>query len=279
MAGKRKNPLWRQTFLRALARSGNVRASAFEAGVDPETAYNHRRKDPAFAAKWAAALVKAKSRPSPQPSPRSGRGGGKAGELVVRRTKNGDQLVRAGAGRWCAKAEALFFAALGQTACVRAAARACGFSTNALYQRREAYPEFAEKWDRVLTEAKRRIPDMLAAATIASLDPEAGAEAGAPRRGLPKVSVDQAIRISAIEAKKEAGGARRGDWRAIQRKQEQTKEELVQTLMTLLGAMERRQRKARLGEGWSDAGNGLLIPPGWVRDGGEGGGLGGEAEG
>lgn len=55
MAKRSKAPLWRSPFLRALARTGNVRVSACEAGVDPGTAYDHRIKDGGFAAKWRAA--------------------------------------------------------------------------------------------------------------------------------------------------------------------------------------------------------------------------------
>lgn len=266
MAGKKKSPLWRKVFLRALARTGNARASAVEAGIDVGTAYDHRIKDSAFAKLWAGALAKFNP-PSRRASADKGSGqAGKAGELVLRRTKRGDKLVRAAPGRWCARTEEDFFAALGRTGCVRAAAAAAGISANALYYRRGKYPEFAEKWDAVEAQARQRIPSLLTAATIASLDPDAApAGAGRGRGRLPKIDVDQAIRISAIEARKEAGGRRRGrDWREVQRRHEETQEELVQQLMTMLDAMDRRQRKARLGEGWSDAGNGLLVPPGWV---------------
>jgi len=80
--------------------------------------------------------------------------------------KHGTQLIRAAPGRWNAKAGAVFLAELRRTGCVRWAARACGFSTNALYKRRENYPEFAARW----AAAKERIPALLSAATIASLD-------------------------------------------------------------------------------------------------------------
>jgi len=258
MAGKRKTPLWRQTFLRALARTGNVRASAFEAGVDKVTAYNHRRKDVAFAGKWDTMLAKAKSRPSPQPSPRNGRGS-KAGELVLRRTKHGDKLVRAAAGRWSRRVEESLFEGLELTGCVRGAAAAAGISTAALYERRKHYPEFAERWDEVAGRAGRELPAMLGAAARESLSrpPEAPGEKRRGRARLPRVDVDQAIRISAIAARKEAGGRGRGrDWREARRRHEQTNEELVQALMVLLDGMDARQRKTRIGEGWRDAGDG-----------------------
>jgi hypothetical protein len=257
MAGKRKNPLWRQIFLRALARTGNVGVSAAEAGVDRETAYNHRRKDPAFAAKWAGALEKAKGRP---PSRKASADKGE--ELVLRRTKHGDQMIRVAAGRWCADAEAAFFEALMETACVRSAALACGFSTNALYQRREAYPEFAQKWDRVLGQAKARIPDMLAAATIASLDPDQSTRSGRGR--LPKVNVDQAIRISAIEQKRAAAPGPAAGRRGLLRKPVQSEDELKADLARKITSLRRRREREKMAKGWIRTDEGVMIPPGWI---------------
>jgi hypothetical protein len=273
MAGTKKSPLWRKVFLRALARTGNARASAVEAGIDVGTAYDHRIRDPAFAGQWAAALAKAKAsakrpRPLHHIPPRSGE------ELVLRRTRHGDKMVRAAAGRWSSRVEESFLAGLELTGCVQSAAAAAGISTTALYERRKHYPEFAARWDEAAGRAGQELPAMLQAAARDSLSrpPEAPGQKRRGRARLPRIDVDQAIRISAIAARKEAGGGRRREWRAIQRKQEKTHEELVQQLMTMLDALEKRQRKARLGEGWSDAGNGLLIPPGWVREEGKGNG-------
>jgi hypothetical protein len=273
MAARPKARIWRKVFLRALARTGNVRAAAAEAGVDPGTAYDHRAKDAGFAKAWDAALAKARARP-----PARKASADKGEELVLRRTKHGDQLVRAGAGRWSRRAEDVFFAALERTACVRLAAAACGFSTNALYARRAAYPEFAAQWDRLLAIAKAQIPDLLAAAAIASLDPDA-----APKRGLgrlPKINVDQAIRISAIEERKRAGqrGRTPHDPETWRREEAARKADLTKALNKLLDVAERRQAKAQAAEGWTETPDGLMIPPGWVRaapDGGEGAGDGG----
>lgn len=44
-------------FLEALSRDGNVRAAALAAGVSAQTAYVRRRRDPAFAGGWEAALI------------------------------------------------------------------------------------------------------------------------------------------------------------------------------------------------------------------------------
>ena len=47
---------WRAVFIEALAETSNVSVAAARAGVPALTAYRLRRDDPAFAAKWLAAL-------------------------------------------------------------------------------------------------------------------------------------------------------------------------------------------------------------------------------
>ena len=209
MTRKTKAPPWRRGFLRVLARTGNVKLSAREAGVDHSTAYYHRKTDARFAAAWGEALKKAESglrgingnRPSPRPSPASGRGS-KAGELIVRQSKrHGAQLVRVGAGRWNGAAERAFFGELGRTACVRRAAEACGFSTTALYKRRDKYADFAGRWDAVEEAAKARILSYLVSATIATFDPELAGE------GLPRVSVSEGIAIYRLKGPGSALGS------------------------------------------------------------------------
>lgn len=48
---------WRARFLEALAETSNVTASAARAGIPARTVYKYRRQDPAFAARWRAALA------------------------------------------------------------------------------------------------------------------------------------------------------------------------------------------------------------------------------
>jgi hypothetical protein len=47
---------WRAVFLRALAKTPSVTAACKAAGVPRMTAYDHRERDPEFAAKWDDAL-------------------------------------------------------------------------------------------------------------------------------------------------------------------------------------------------------------------------------
>jgi len=208
MARKKGVPCWRAAFLRALRRTGNVRLAAERAGVDKSTVYLARGRDAGFAGKWAAALAKAeaegvKDLPSPRslresPSPPEGRG-----ELVVRVSKkHGAQLVKVSAGRWTTAAERRFLAALAQTGCVKAAARACGFSTCALYYRKKRYPDLATRWRAAEAEAGERVPALLTAAAIAMLDPEIDDE------DLPPVSIGEILHICKMKG---FGAASRGE--------------------------------------------------------------------
>lgn len=51
-----RNAGWKVLFLETLAETSNVTASASRANVPVETVYKTRRKEPAFAARWLAAL-------------------------------------------------------------------------------------------------------------------------------------------------------------------------------------------------------------------------------
>jgi hypothetical protein len=57
-AGEGKlNKHWRTYFLQALAETSNVKRSATKARISQSRAYKARREDPAFAARWRAALL------------------------------------------------------------------------------------------------------------------------------------------------------------------------------------------------------------------------------
>lgn len=272
MAGKRKSPLWRQAFVRELRRTGNVRASAFAAGVDPGTAYDHRARDAGFRAKWDGAVKAYKGRPSPQLS-RAGRRGGKE-ELVLRKSKQGDKLVRAAPGRWSSRIEESFLDALEHTGCVRTAARSVGMSTEALYKRKAKYSEFSARWDDRVGRFAGQLPGLLSAAAVESLSPQ---PEGAKRRGrtrLPPVSVDQAIRIKVANdnaAAKARGPGRRGGVSSRelrpQRSEAEEREALVEELVGRLGVLKKRRAQERLAAGWTLTQNGIWLPPGWTAQG------------
>jgi hypothetical protein len=255
MAGTRKAPLWRQAFLRALKRTGNVRASAFEAGVDPGTAYDHRAKDAGFRAKWAAAKAAYGAGP---PSRKASADKGE--ELVLRRTKHGDKLVRASPGGWSQRIEESFLDGLEETGCVRTAARAAGISTAALYERRKHYPDFAARWDERAGRAVTQLPGLLNRAAVESMSPQ---PEGAKRRGrarLPKLEAGEAIRIYAINENAKAKARGRSDgWR----RPPQLKDHKA-SILKKLSALDRQQRERRLAEGWTELEEGIWLPPGWT---------------
>jgi hypothetical protein len=52
---RRRRPDWEERFLEVIRASGNVRLAASACGVDRTTPYAAAKRDPAFAAAWAAA--------------------------------------------------------------------------------------------------------------------------------------------------------------------------------------------------------------------------------
>lgn len=256
---KKRPPQWRVAFLRALKRGRNVRHAAWTAGVDYTTAYNHRKRDARFAREWAEALdgtgsSGAKGAPL-DPSTQLGtgfardertgeardRGGAPAHpcpgeELIVRSSpRSGPQLVRAGAGRWSAKAEKVFLDELADHGNARAAAAAARFSTTAVYARRRNYPEFAAKWAAAKECGRERIDLYLIEAANRTLDPDAFEV----RDDLPKVTIGEAIQILRLHHASDQGklGARRSPAR-----HEPPIEEVRDEVLRRLAAL-RRQRE------------------------------------
>jgi hypothetical protein len=205
--GKKKTgkaPAWRRKFLCALRRTGNVKLAALHGAVDKTSAYDHRKRDPDFKARWEAAAAKGKAAAAAGKKARLPK---VAVELVLRDGKNGPKYVRAADGRWCEAAEKAFFAGLERTGCTRWAAAEAGVSTRTIYYRRAHYPGFAARCAAAEARAKERIPAILTAAAIAAFDPEIEGE------DLPPVNVDQAIQIARLkcgEGRDGAAGSRRG---------------------------------------------------------------------
>lgn len=238
MAKRQKVAAWRRRFLWVLGRTGNVELAALHAGVDKTTAYNHRNGDPRFAARWDAARAKGKAAAAAGKAARLGKA---SVELVLRDGKTGPAYVRAAEGRWCAAVEEAFFAALARTACVRWAAAAAAISTAALYSRRAKYADFAARWDAIVARAKTRIPELLTAATIASLDPEID------EADLPRVTIDQAIAIARLKCG--PGGGGRGRDAAPEPSIEEVRDEVLRRI----AAIRRHREKGKSGGGGGDA--------------------------
>jgi hypothetical protein len=261
-------------FLRALERGGEARAAAVDAGIDHTTAYARRKAHGEFAQAWAEALRghgEAKARaeaeeieavrqaPPPHfvrsPSPELGEG------LVV---SNG-QVKRAGPGRWNKAKEKIFFEELAATANARAAADAIGMSKNAVLQRKRRHPLFAAKWEAVVENARAGIDLYLVEAANQTFDPDE-LDTGDVA---PKVTIDQAIKISQMNARKAKAQEELLPDPYAEQAASMTPDDVHQLrerLVRKLQAIRRRDRPALLAQGWSyDEEYDREIPPGWVR--------------
>jgi hypothetical protein len=261
---------WRKKFLSALARTANARLAADMAGVDHSTAYQLRKRDPAFAAAWlrarawGRARAKAEGRPvfaSGRPRPaRAGEASADPHPLILRQSKReGTQIVRAGEGRWTPEAEEIFFAWLGAGHGVRRAAKEAGFSTNAVYARRRLHPDFAARWAEAKGDGLERNDLLLIDSVQWSLDPEAVEAA----ENLPRPTIAEAIRIQRLYRQGGESGVGGGGraWPARPR----SLDEVRDSILTKLGAIARRRDGERLASGWVQDEAGNWIPPGWVR--------------
>ncbi len=199
----RTTPLkWRRAFLRALAVTANVTLSAHRAGIDKSTAYQSRKASPLFDRLWTQALDDGRAAlahgcvpgeiAATDPRP-----------LSIRSSKSGKVCMMAtGEGRWNDQTESDFFAALAATGNVRAAARAIGMSTAALYNRRKLWPAFDARWDEVVLLASERLAVQLLTSASNVIDPQ---EAELPDFDM---SVDQAIRVAQLyEARRNRNGS------------------------------------------------------------------------
>lgn len=201
---------WRKRFLRALARSANARLAAEKAGVDPSTAYLLRRRDPGFALAWRQALAwgrmraKAEGRPVfPGGRPRPAREDKAADPRplkVVALKEGGTRHVRIGEGRWGPAEDDSFFAEFERTGSLRQAARAAGFSTEAVHQRRRTHPEFARRWQEVKEQGRESNELVMIHAVGRTFDPDPEAEraAEAAADALPRPTVAEAIQIAKL---------------------------------------------------------------------------------
>ena len=272
----RKDPRWVTCFLRALERTGTVRVAAEDAGIDHSTAYARRRTHVEFAGRWEEALARHEETKAEAereelealkwapttpafgggPPPRSGE------ELII---ANG-QVKRAGHGRWGKAKEKIFFDELAATANARMAAAAVGLTKNAVLQRRLRHPLFAAKWDAVARMARASIGLYAIEATNKTFDPEA-LDTG---ETTPKVTIDQAIKISQIDASTARRDAAPNPFEeeaaaASPEEADRLREKLVGKLLRL----QDRMRREDLAKGWTlDEGTDALIPPGWVKQSG-----------
>lgn len=197
----RRIPRWVGPFLRALERTGMVRVAAEDAGVDHTTAYARRRTHGEFAAAWVEAKTAHEAAKADEkawangrapalslPPPRDG-----GAEYVV----SGNRLQRVSSERWGKRKEEAFLAELAVTGTFQIACKAVGISCEAVRKRRRKDPRFEAACKAAIAECAKRAPEFLAGAMVATFDPEAVLDA--QPGGLPRVSIDQAIKIAQMK--------------------------------------------------------------------------------
>ena len=193
-------PRWRAPFLRALAKTGNVKLSAGRAPVHYSHIYRLRRKDAEFAAAFEAARAEAAEQLADSPLPLLARCTGDAmrGELVLFCTRTGRPHLRAPrANGWTRAKEKAFLDALASTCVVTTAARIAGTTASAAYQRRLRWPRFAAEWQIALKNGVQALDLRLLHDASAYIE---NGYAGIPGDIAVK-SVDDAIRVLAYHKK------------------------------------------------------------------------------
>ena len=209
MTKPRTPPAWRAAFLRALARTGSMAAAARECGIDRTSAYQLRKRNPAFAASWERAQAAAREALSPRgggdlmqacatPAETPASAGDRARPILrpnetIRSSRTGKTcIIRTGPDRWSAAKEAVFLAELTASANVKAAARAAGVSAVAVYNRRKLWPAFKAQWDAAVAEGAARLETLVICAATTTLDPEP-----LPERDheAERMSMDQALKV------------------------------------------------------------------------------------
>ncbi|HEU4956150.1 MAG TPA: hypothetical protein VFT40_00835, partial [Sphingomicrobium sp.] len=126
------------------------------------------------------------------------------GEELVGRPDG--KLVKASEARWGKAAEEAFLVELTVSGSVRLAAKAAGFSTQALYKQRIKDRRFAAAWDAAIETGKARVQAYLVEAATRTFDPDELPIAG--EHDIPKVTIGEAINIAKLPVR--AGGAAGG---------------------------------------------------------------------
>ena len=154
--------LRRALYLETLRRTGNHRAAARAAGIDPTTAQQRRKRDADFALACLAAEEEAARRLAG--AKHMFDGVEDARFETIRRGRNGRlQIVATRTGKWNKTMEEDYFDVLRATANLAAAARAVGVSESLIWQRRRAWPGFRARMEETLEEAEAAMEFRLAA--------------------------------------------------------------------------------------------------------------------
>ena len=253
-----------ERFLKALRRTGNVSLAAEEAGIGRKAIDKRRRRNPDFAAEWAAALAFAEAHLAAGGATAPGGEANvtRGGEYTVRATRGRTiQVRRAPKGLLTAAGERTFLAHLGSTANVRLSAAATGIGWNAIYARRRRSAQFAREMDAALEEGYERLELALLAHAIESIAPDGTdlaewrEQAGELPEPLTRMSVHDALMLLAYRRPNLAEGRRHTGFPLPRA----TREEAERALLRQLRRVEKRlARDAGPGGANSSPGGGPL---------------------
>lgn len=154
-------------FVAILEAGGTIKAAAEAAGCCVMTAYNRRKKDPAFAEAWDSAVEKA-NRPW----------------LIA--PKNGRRLQKwkPRGVKFTAERKAIYLACFAATCDSDEAARAAGVGDTTVYTHRKQDPEFGAAWEQALKDGYQRLAAELARQRLAAAEAyKAAVAAGAAAPG------------------------------------------------------------------------------------------------
>jgi len=249
----RAQALENRAFLKLLSRTGNVRLACRELGLKYGTMQHRRRKHPAFAVKWDAAVVFAQTRlagpstssaGSPPHRFAAGRNGAfrtAGGEMVIVRLKNGRvQMRRAQPGKLTAAAEQAFLAALSATCNVTLAAAAVGACFGAFNRRRRKDPAFAREMRLALQQGYDRLEEALLESGVAGSHEHADWRSNDPPT-TPPMTVNQALQLMYLH-QKEARLIAEPDW--LKRRPKESWEAHSERLALMAEERDRRAREA-----------------------------------
>jgi hypothetical protein len=217
----RAQVLHNRAFLKLLRRTANVRLACREVGLKYGTMQHRRRKHPAFALKWDAAVVFAQPRirSGAQARSKSGpsanrqidsrfRGNDQkglfrtsGGELHLVRLKDGTlQMRRAQPGKLTPAAEQAFLAALSVTCNVSLAAAAVGSCFRAFDRRRKKDPGFAREMQMALKRGWEALEMGLLEAQLAGSHEHDAWRSNDPP-AMPPMTVNQALQLMYLHQK------------------------------------------------------------------------------
>jgi hypothetical protein len=185
------------------------------------------------------------------------------GEAVQLRPQGyGARSVRPATERWSIDKERAFFAVLADRANVRAAARAAGVSTQAVYRRRSTRPEFRRHWDAAVETGKARLQMLLMDAAERSFDPEL-IEVSDEQ---PKISASEALRLLSTRIGKDlelAGWDAAADGMTAG---EDDVADVRQKIARKLDRLNQQINRDQMEAGWTfDEEHQVSVPPGWSR--------------